>query len=145
MTTPAADQEPFRPRLARIASLALAILVLLATALLVVLMPLSSLDVAGFALLALAIAWFCWRQASVAAVPDDEGLTVRNLLVTTRLAWAQVVAVRFGDRPWVQLDLADGDSLAVMGIQRADGQRSVDEARRLSTLVARHSRTERDD
>lgn len=61
-----ADLAPFRPRLARIASLTLAGVVVLATVLLVVLMPLSSLDVAGFALLALGIVWFCWRQASVA-------------------------------------------------------------------------------
>ncbi|CAM5778446.1 PH domain-containing protein [Cellulomonas persica] len=136
---------PFRPRLARIASLALAVVVVLATVLLVVLMPLSSLDVAGFVLFALAIVWFCWRQASVAAVPDEDGLTVRNLMVTTRLTWPQVVAVRFGDRPWVQLDLADGDTLAVMGIQRADGERALAEAQRLSTLVAARSGTERDD
>lgn len=140
-----ADLAPFRPRLARIASLTLAGVVVLATVLLVVLMPLSSLDVAGFALLALGIVWFCWRQASVAAVPDEEGLTVRNLMVTTRLTWAQVVTVRFGDRPWVQLDLADGDTLAVMGIQRADGEHALAEARRLSTLVAARSRTTRDD
>jgi len=140
------DLTPFRPRLARIVSLGLAGVVTLATVLLVVLMPgLSALDVSGFALLGGAIVWFCWRQASVAAVPDEDGLTVRNLLITTRLTWAQVVAVRFGDRPWVHLDLADGDTLAVMGIQRADGERALAEARRLSTIVAARTRTERDD
>ncbi|WP_317618862.1 PH domain-containing protein [Cellulomonas palmilytica] len=140
------DLTPFRPRLARLASLGLAGVVVVATVVLVVLMPgLTSLDVASFALFALAIVWFCWRQASVAAVPDENGITVRNLLVTTRLTWAQVVAVRFGDSPWVQLDLADGDTLAVMGIQRADGERAQAEARRLSTLVAARTRTDRDD
>ncbi|ASR56713.1 hypothetical protein CBP52_04525 [Cellulomonas sp. PSBB021] len=106
---------------------------------------LTSLDVASFAVFALAIVWFCWRQASVRAVPDEDGLTVRNLLVTTRLTWAQVVAVRFGDSPWVQLDLADGDTLAVMGIQRADGELARAQARRLATLVAARTRTDRDD
>lgn len=140
------DLTPFRPRLARVVSLALAVVVAAATVVLVVVMPgLTALDVTSFALLAVAIVWFCWRQASVAAVPDEDGLTVRNLMVTTRLTWPQVVAVRLGDRPWVQLDLADGDTLAVMGIQRADGERALREARRLSTLVARLSRTDRDD
>jgi len=140
------DLTPFRPRLARVVALGLALLVVVATAALVVLMPeLATLDVSGVVVLAVAIVWFCWRQASVAAVPDATGLTVRNLLVTTRLTWPQVVAVRLGDRPWVQLDLADGDTLAVMGIQRADGERALTEARRLSTLVAQLSRTDRDD
>ncbi|GEA80737.1 PH domain-containing protein [Cellulomonas sp. CW35] len=140
------DLTPFRPRLARTASLVLAGVVVTATVVLVVLMPgLTSLDVASFAVFALAIVWFCWRQASVRAVPDEDGLTVRNLLVTTRLTWAQVVAVRFGDSPWVQLDLADGDTLAVMGIQRADGELARAQARRLATLVAARTRTDRDD
>ena len=103
-------------------------------------------DQAGIALLGLAVTWFCWRQASVSARPDETGITVRNLVVSRRIAWAEVVSVRFGGgRPWVQLDLADGDTLAVMGIQRADGARAEAEARRLATLVELHSRTARDD
>ena len=140
------DLTPFRPRLARKVALGLAGLVLAATALLVVLMSaLTPLDRVSFVAFGVAVAWFCWRQASVRAVPDDDGLTVRNLLVTTRVTWPQVVAVRFGDRPWVQLDLADGDTLAVMGIQRADGEHARDEARRLATIAAARSTTERDD
>ena len=50
-----------------------------------------------------------------------------------------------GGEPWVTLDLADGDTLAVMAIQRADGEDAVAEARRLATLVDVHSRTDRDD
>ncbi|MBT0995157.1 PH domain-containing protein [Cellulomonas sp. DKR-3] len=138
--------RPFRPHLARIVAWALVVLVLAATGVLVALMPdLTALDRTGFVLLGLLIAWFCWRQASVAAVPDERGLTVRNLLVTTHLQWEQIVSVRFGDRPWVQLDLADGDTLAVMGVQRADGERANAEARRLATLVAARSRGLPDD
>ena len=60
------------------------------------------------------------------------------------LAWAQVVAVRFGGGdPWVTLDLDDGEVLAVMAIQRADGARGEAEARRLATLVAAHTRDRR--
>lgn len=138
---------PFRPRLARVVTLAVGGAVLALTLLLVLTMPgLAPLDQAGFVLFALAIAWFCWRQASVSAVPEPTGLRVRNLLVTTHVTWAQIVSVRFGQgRPWVQLDLADGDTLAVMGVQRADGERADREARRLATLVAHRSATPTDD
>ncbi len=142
---------PFRPHAARVVTLGLAVLVLLLTAVLVVALPSIAPeygpgDQAGIALLGLVITWFCWRQASVSARPDESGLTVRNLVLSRRLDWAEIVSVRFGDgRPWVQLDLADGDTLAVMGIQRADGARADAEARRLATLVELHSRTARDD
>jgi len=141
------DYRPFRPRLARVVPLAIAALVVVATGLLLALMPgLGRLDRVGFALVGLAIAWFCWREAAVVARPDPRGLTVRNLMLTRRLAWAQVVSVRFGEgRPWVQLDLDDGDALAVMAIQRADGAAAQTEARRLATLVARHTATPADD
>ncbi|MBO3102692.1 PH domain-containing protein [Cellulomonas sp. zg-ZUI168] len=107
---------------------------------------LSTGDKVGFALVGALIAGFLWRQASVTALVRDDGLTVRNLLFTRRLEWAEIVSVRFGSgRPWVQLDLSDGDTLAVMGIQRADGEFADAEARRLATLVAMHTTTTRDD
>ena len=138
---------PFRPRLARAVTLAVGAVALILTVVLILALPeLGALDKAGFAALALLIAWFCWRQADVQAVPDEDGLTVRNLVVRRRLAWADIVSVRFGQgRPWVQLDLLDGDTLAVMGIQRADGPFATREARRLATLVAQHTATSRDD
>jgi hypothetical protein len=142
-----ASNAPFRPRLARLVTWVLVVVVLVLTAALILALPEAGpLDRAGFALVGIGIAWFCWRQATVRAVPDEDGLTVRNLMITTRLTWAEIVSVRFGaGRPWVQLDLADGDTLAVMGIQSADGARAEAEARRLATLVARHTTTSRDD
>lgn len=138
---------PFRPRLARVVSLAVAAVAVVLTVVLVVALPeLGALDKAGFAGLAILIGWFCWRQADVHATPDEAGITVRNLVQRRRLAWADIVSVRFGQgRPWVQLDLVDGDTLAVMGIQRADGPFANREARRLATLVAQHTTTSRDD
>ncbi|MFC4555127.1 PH domain-containing protein [Georgenia faecalis] len=136
---------PFRPRATRAISAGLAALTLAGATVIAVLMPRSENvtfgpgDVVGTYALALAICWFCYRQFSVAAVPDAAGITVRNLLLTRRVEWAQIVLVRFGDgRPWAQLDLADGETLAVMGVQAADGARGVAEARRLATLVALH-------
>ena len=49
---------------------------------------------------------------------------------------AEVVGVQFGGgEPWVSLDLDDGDTLAVMAIQKADGDVSGREASRLAALV----------
>ncbi|GGM28571.1 PH domain-containing protein [Promicromonospora citrea] len=77
-----------------------------------------------------------WRFGAVRAEPDPEGLTVVNYASRRRLAWPEIVTVRFGSGdPWVHLDLADGDVLAVMGIQRADGEHGMAEARRLVALV----------
>lgn len=148
---PALDAT-FRPRYARWVSGALTVVVAGAAVLLLVLLPTEGPsaygtgDRVGLVLVAGAIVWFCWRQATVRAVPLAEGLRVRNLATTRTVGWAEVVSVRFGEgRPWVQLDLAGGDTLAVMGVQRADGARAVAEARRLATLVAARTRTERDD
>lgn len=142
---------PFRPRLARVVTLTLVVVLLGLTAVLVVVLPtvvpeVTPSDRVAFALVGVLLAWFCWRQASVVARPDADGLTVRNLMVTRRLTWAQIVSVRFGQgRPWVQLDLDDGDTLAVMGVQRSDGTRAEREAQRLATLVALHTATPTDD
>ncbi|MEE6281054.1 PH domain-containing protein [Georgenia sunbinii] len=144
MTTPAELYAPFRPRAARWVSLALLVATAIGTVALVVVMNVSDLgmslaDSMGTVAIGALIAWFCYRQATVAALPDTAGVTVRNLIVVRRLGWAEVVTVRYGDgRSWAQLDLADGDTIAVMGIQRADGDLAEREARRLATLVAIH-------
>lgn len=140
--------RPFRPRRARrvaypVAAGVLLLMVVLAVATPV---PMGGLDRVGFVVVGLLVAWFLHRQASVTALPSATGLHVRNLLLSRELEWAEIVAVRFGGgRAWAELDLDDGDTLAVMAVQRADGPRAEAEARRLATLVALHSRTERDD
>ncbi len=143
---------PFRPRLARWVTVVMGVLVIVGAVVLVVLLPTdgptrySAGDRAGILVVGGLIAWFCQRQATVRAVPGPDGLTVRNLVVTRTIVWAEIVSVRFGQgRPWVQLDLADGDTIAVMGVQRSDGPSAEREARRLATLVAVRTRTTRDD
>jgi hypothetical protein len=143
---------PFRPRLARVVCLTFATVVAVLTPALAIMLPATGVnglalpDRLGIGGVGAAVVWFLWRQAAVRAVPDDAGLTVRNLMLSRRLAWAEIVSVQFGSgRPWVQLDLADGDTLAVMGIQQADGAFGALEAGRLATLVALHSRVDRDD
>lgn len=88
--------------------------------------------------LGLAIALFLWRYVGIKAVPDDRGLLIRNLLLSRRVEWAEVEAVRFhGGAAWPVLSLHDGDEVAVMAVQKADGGRASTEATRLATLVHR--------
>lgn len=82
------------------------------------------------------IALLMWRFAALRAVPSPSGLEVRNVLLTRRIGWDEVERVRFaGGDPWVLLDLTDGDQLAVMAVQRADGPYGQAEASRLAALV----------
>ncbi len=126
-----------RPRTVRYAAYGIAIVVMVASIITALTIPGFSLaNRLGFPLFGLAIAWFCHREASVAVIAEADKLTVRNLFVTTELEWPQVIGVSFpaGD-PWAHLDLADGDTLKVMAVQRSDGQRGLRDAHRLAALV----------
>jgi Bacterial PH domain len=70
-------------------------------------------------------------------VADPAGLTVVNLVTRRRLAWAEVLRVNLRDGdPWVYLDLADGTSMAAMGIQPGNGRAAAArDAGRLRELV----------
>ncbi|MCD4526108.1 PH domain-containing protein [Nocardioides sp. cx-173] len=72
------------------------------------------------------------------AVADQDGLTVVNGYRSRRLAWEQIVGVHLPPgAPWVTLDLADGTTVSVMGIQGSDGQRARTAVRELRWLVDR--------
>lgn len=124
-------------------------LVLVAVALLMPgdgLMGLGWGDRLGIIAVSAGIGALLWRFGRLAVFVDVQGLRVRNLAGDRRVDWAEVVTVRFGGgQPWVTLDLADGEPLAVMAIQRADGAFGEAEARRLATLVTLHTRTDRND
>lgn len=82
------------------------------------------------------IAVLAWRYASIRAVPSRHGLLVRNLVTSRTLEWSEVVGISFGGgEPWVSLDLEEGDTLAVMAIQKADGVAGDQEASRLAALI----------
>ncbi|GAB3596458.1 PH domain-containing protein [Angustibacter peucedani] len=133
---------PFRPRRGRAVALGFVVASLVVFGGLALALPGTgyqgwslgdSLLLAGFGVvLALAL----WRFAALRAVPSAEGLVVRNVLLTRHVAWDDVVGVRFGGGDaWVWLDLADGDDLAVMAVQRSDGEHARAEAGRLVALV----------
>lgn len=90
-------------------------------------------------LFGLAVAAVLWRYAVLRAVPTPSGLRVVNLVHTRELQWEEIVQVGFVDgAPWVTLELSDTEEVSVMAIQRADGGLAVQEAARLSALVAHH-------
>ncbi|GGZ58959.1 membrane protein [Streptomyces inusitatus] len=70
-------------------------------------------------------------------VADDRGVTITNITGVRRLEWAEIVRVnlRPGD-PWVFLDLSDGTSLPVLGIQPGVArEQAITDARALRALV----------
>jgi hypothetical protein len=82
-----------------------------------------------------------WRFASIRAIPSPQGLVIRNLATTRTLEWPQIIRIQFGGgAPWVSVDLDDTDTVAVMAIQKSDGDFSQAEASRLAALVQVHSR-----
>ncbi|GAB3882873.1 PH domain-containing protein [Terrabacter terrigena] len=133
---------PFRPRRGRAVALGVGWASLAVFGAIAVVMPAQADGRWGlgdrlmFFGLGVVVAFVAWRYASIAAVPSREGLVVRNLVLTRTLEWAEVVGVQFGGgEPWVSLDLEDGDTVAVMAIQKADGDVSGREASRLAALV----------
>lgn len=129
----------FRPRLVRVAGLAIGTVILAAMLLAAVIVPATFglADRVGFIALGVGTFWFCWREAQVRVVAGPETVEVRNLISKQELEWAEIVAVSFpeGDA-WAHLDLADGDTLPTMAFQRADGARGIAAARQMAALVA---------
>lgn len=133
----------FRPRRGRLVALGIVGGSLILFGVLALLLPTNAgsavwgvADRIMFFSIGVVIAVLAWRFASLAAVPSREGLVVRNLVITRRLEWAQIVSVQFGGgAPWVSLDLDDLDTIAVMAIQKADGAHGEREASRLAALV----------
>ena len=137
------DFRPFRSRRGRLVATVMAVLSLVVFGSVALLLPSSTglttwhpADRALVAGIGVLIALVCWRYARIRAVPSLDGLLVRNLMVTRTVTWSQVIDVEFGGgAPWVTLELDDTDTLAVMAIQRADGQSAMAEAQRLAGLV----------
>ncbi|MCI2239072.1 PH domain-containing protein [Kineococcus sp. TRM81007] len=148
---PTVDDTPFRPRRARTVGLAVAgalAVVLVALAVGLSLEPGTGwgpLDTASTVVLGLLLCGGLVRLVSVRAVPTTEALVVRNVVLTRRVRWDEVLEVRFGrDDPWLVLGTADGEDVAVMAVQRSDGEHAQAEARRLARMVtARAARPHR--
>lgn len=134
---------PFRPRRGRFVALGIVWGSLILFGVLAAILPTVAghavwglVDRLMFFAIGVVIALLAWRFASLSAVPSREGLVVRNLVVTRRLEWTEIVSVQFGGgAPWVSIDLDDLDTVAVMAIQKADGPYGEQEASRLAALI----------
>jgi hypothetical protein len=69
-------------------------------------------------------------------VAEPDRLVIVNGYRRREFAWAQVVAVHLPPgAPWVTVDLADGSTVAAMGIQGSDGSRAKQAVRQLRATV----------
>lgn len=65
-----------------------------------------------------------------------EGLTVVNGYRKRSYDWEEIVAVRLPPgAPWATLDLSDGGTVSVLGIQGSDGARAKQAVRQLRLLI----------
>lgn len=140
---PADPYAPFRPGWGRVVPLVSSVAVLAVAAAGALTIPgeqWTPLDRGFLFLLGLAASALLLRYGLIEARPSPAGLVVRNLLTTRRLEWAEILRMQFGrGAPWVTLDLADTDVVAVMAIQKADGARGRANAARLAALLRYHS------
>jgi Bacterial PH domain len=133
----------FRPRRGRVVALSGAVLSVAVFTVIAVFLPGPAEggiwrggDRVFFAGCGVAIAALLWRYATIKAVPTRGGLTIRNLVLTREVTWDAIMSIQFsGGDPWVTLDLDDTDTVAVMAIQKADGEWGRREASRLAALI----------
>lgn len=134
----------FRPRRGRVVPLVIGVLVLVGSIALAISLPADRFGLPDRAVcigMGLGISAFMSRYVTIHAEPRQEGLWVRNLGPGELVPWEDIEAVRFSQgMPWPRVDLADGDDMAVMAIQRADGPRGAEEAQRLADIVALRGR-----
>lgn len=79
--------------------------------------------------------WWGLARCRVTATPA--GLTVVNGFRSRHFDWAQIVAVSLPPgAPWATLDIADGTTLSVFGIQGSDGTRAKTAVRELRAAIS---------
>jgi hypothetical protein len=90
------------------------------------------------------VVWYALMRSRVTA--DEHGVTIVNGYRRRVFEWSQVVAINLRrGAPWAGMDLSDGTSISMLGIQGSDGPRAVRAVRELRQLVAEHTRVDRDD
>ncbi len=73
-------------------------------------------------------------------IATDEGLTVVNGYRRRSFEWSQVIQVSLRrGAPWGTLDLSDGTTMSLIGIQGSDGQRARRAVREIRATVSAHT------
>lgn len=117
----------WRPRAVRVVAYGLALLIVATMVVLAAVLPgdWRFMDRVLLVGMGMAIAATLHLLARPRLVAGPDSVTVVNSIRTHVLSWAEVVDVRMPEgEPWPSVDLSDGTTLAVMGIQSADGDRS---------------------
>ncbi|MBB5435761.1 PH domain-containing protein [Nocardiopsis composta] len=118
----------YRPRNVRIVAYGLAALLIVTMTVLAVMLPpdWGLQDRVGLVLMGLVFAAALHLLGRPRLIAAEDGVTVVNGIRTHVLEWAEIIdiAMREGE-PWPSVDLSDGSTLAVMGIQSNDGARAA--------------------
>ncbi len=70
----------------------------------------------------------------------EEGLTVVNGYRKRVYEWSQVITVSLRrGAPWGSLDLSDGTTISLVGVQGSDGQRARRAIREMRAVIAAHT------
>ncbi|MFI9328534.1 PH domain-containing protein [Kitasatospora sp. NPDC052868] len=144
MTTPAEFPVTWAPRRTRAVLLPVCALLVVMFAAIAVALP-QNWQLNDRIMMALSGALFAAAGLMLArprVSADADGITVVNFVRSRRLSWEEIVRVNFrqGD-PWATLDLADGTSLAAVGIQSGVGKaQAIADARALRDLVESRGR-----
>ncbi len=73
-------------------------------------------------------------------IATEEGLTVVNGYRKRHFEWSQVIAVQLRrGAPWGSLDLSDGTTISLIGVQGSDGDRARRAVREIRATVAAHT------
>lgn len=131
----------WRPRRTRLVAYTMAGVVVAGAVLLAALLPepFQLPDRIGVVCFALFVAWVLHLLGRCRVVADEHGLTAINGLRVHRLEWAEVLDAQLVlGEPWARLDLADGSSIAVMGIQGSEKVRAYRAIGELRALIRRY-------
>ena len=129
----------------------LAVALILATAALFAVSPsfgiyeFHAVDYIGTIVFVALLLGLLWIQYQVRIEVHDWGIRVKNLVRSHELEWPELIAVEFGDGPWVRIDTTSGETISAMAIQSSDGEFARKEAVRLATLIDYHSTPEEND
>lgn len=114
----------WRPRTTRVVAYGLGLLIVGTMAVIAMILPAewSVLDRVLLVGTGVAIAGALHLLARPKLIATDQNVRVVNSIRTHVLSWAEVVELQMPEgEPWPCVDLSDGTSLPVMGIQSADG------------------------
>ncbi|MEV0993794.1 PH domain-containing protein [Nonomuraea sp. NPDC050202] len=128
----------WRPRRGRVVAYGFAVVIVLGAVVMAVFIaqPFKLPDRVAIVAFGCAVAWVLHLLGRVRVEADEKGLTIVNAVRTQRVTWPEVLEVTMvvGD-PWPRLDLSDGRTVGVMGIQGSEKARARQATAELRALI----------